>query len=123
MLRFKARIRETGKVKEVVEISYLKKIVMLKLNESYLIKTLDEVELLSGTGFLDKSGREIFEGDVVKIIPYGFKAPEVMIGTVLWNGIIGRFEVFVDARNILDEQYLSLGELKITSSIEVEVKE
>jgi uncharacterized phage protein (TIGR01671 family) len=67
------------------------------------IFTLDEVELMQFTGLRDKNGKEIYEGDIIKIDDSNYRLPGISV-VEWWNG-----QFVFDAQRRLDDDYINFG--------------
>ncbi|ETT99996.1 hypothetical protein P003_01707 [Enterococcus faecalis EnGen0403] len=62
--KFRAYVKEVNKTYEITEIDFGDEQLKTELGDWW---SFDEVEIMQSTGVKDKSGVEIFEGDVVKV--------------------------------------------------------
>lgn len=62
--KFRAWFKQGSKMVNVATIDFLEKEVKSHANVMY---SFDEIELMQSTGFVDENGKEVFEGDIVKL--------------------------------------------------------
>ena len=117
-IKFRAWLKEEKKIVNVETIDFTdKSIQYLEKSEiinAYLLRRLsfDDIELMQHTGLNDKNGKEIYEGDIVKILKlegYGEYCDQVEY--------TGRIECYISEFRI---QQLNL-RLSDESIVEIEV--
>lgn len=91
--KFRAWLKEEYRMTDVREITFFNdEIQMISDVEGFYV--YDEFELMQSTGWIDKNGNEIFEGDIIKFsIDNGFCYSIDEIGSVSYQ--LGAFHVDV----------------------------
>ena len=110
----KVYVKYLNKVLEVESINFDTKVVQIydKDESRYRYCNFDEVEFIYGTGFIDKNGKEIESGDILKT-----EFEDVF--TIKFNNVYGFYAVDEDGEHLFPEEGLEYDLRETFSKTEV----